>query len=179
VLALAACRSAAPPPAGREHDLVSRLAVAVLEPQRLADLFDLELRQRADLFAEITAAPGPERLRVLEAARPRMGDTAALETLRAEATAELRTPLRQALAGKTCRFGPPAPEDVNRYDRFDLPEPKPEMGPHVGQFLFDLRKEIGYITKGRITCAGGVSAFAQLVKRRGADKPLKILRIAP
>ena len=176
-LLVAGCaREAAP--RGPEQELIARLGLLVTQgAEAVATLYDLEIRQKADLFDEIARAPGPDRLKILEAARPRLGEEAALGTLRAEIASEIGAPLRTALARGGCSYGPALPADVTRYAHFELPRPTPEMGPRIGQFLFDLHREIGYITSGRVSCPGGASAWLQLVKRKGRQEPLRILRI--
>jgi hypothetical protein len=145
-------------------------------PDQAVALYDLDLRQRADLFEEIKQAPGGERLKILEAAKPRLSDPAALDTLRLEARGELmRGKLPAALVRGDCAWGV---LDKGDFGRNEIPEPKPEMGKQIGLFLFELRREVGYITSGRVRCGDGTTAFVQLVKRKGEGKPLRLLRIA-
>ena len=61
--------------------------------------------------------------------------------------------------------------DIDIYtNKHTLPEPKPEMGQHIGQFLFDLRQETGYVTSGRVSCRDGTTAWMQAnVLEKGPD----------
>jgi hypothetical protein len=181
LLGAAACSRKPALPTGPEQDVVRELASHLAAgPGGAVELYDLELRQRADLFEEITRAGGDERVRILTAARPRLGEPAALETLRAEVRSELgRTDAAAALAKGDCAWGAPSSQDVDLYAAHDLPKPKPEMGPEIGMFLYQLSREIGYMTKGRVSCPGGASIWLQLAKRRGEGKPLRIVRILP
>jgi hypothetical protein len=156
-----------PPPAGPEQAFLSTLGQALAQSQEKAvALYDLEIRQRADLFEEIKQAAGGERLKILEAAKPRLADPAALDTLRLEVQGEM-------MRGKAWGV-----LDKSDFGRNEIPEPKPEMGQQIGLFLFELRKQVGYITSGRVRCGDGSTAFFQLVKRKGEGKPLALLRIA-
>ena len=166
---------------GPEQDVVSHLAAALLDqPRKAVELYDLELRQKIDLYEEVTRAPGEQRLKLFEAAQPRMGDAAALDTLRAELGSEvLRGDFPKSLLGGKCAWGLPSAQDGDLYASHEIPQPKPEMGPKIGMFVFELNKEVAFVAKGRVTCPGGTSAWMQLVKRKGANAPLKILRIQP
>src|SRR5262249_61900481 len=91
VVALVACSKGPVKHAGPEQDIIDKLAVAVTdEPRKAVDLYDVELRQRIDVYEEVTRAPGEQRVKLLEAAMPRVGDGAALDTLRAELAAAVR-----------------------------------------------------------------------------------------
>ncbi|HJZ86270.1 MAG TPA: hypothetical protein VKN99_13915 [Polyangia bacterium] len=178
-LTMFGCGKAKAVPKGPEQDLVAELGNALAaDPRKVTALWDVEIRQQVDLFEDITRAPGTERVKMLEAAQPRLGEAAALDTLRAEVSGELFAAFRVALVKGGCVWGPPAPGDLELYtSKHELPKPKPEMGQHIGQFLFDLQRQIGYITSGRVTCPDGTSAWVQLVKRKGGGNSLRILRV--
>jgi hypothetical protein len=167
--------------AGPEQDVVSHLAAAITDqPRKAVELYDLELRQKIDLYQEVTAAPGEQRLKLFETAQPRIGDVAALDTLRAELSSELlRGEFAKSLIGNKCAWGLPSQQDGDLYANYELPQAKPEMGQKIGMFVFELNKDITVVTKGRVSCPGGVSAWMQLVKRKGPNAQLKILRIKP
>ena len=166
---------------GPEQDVVQKLALAITDqPRRAVDLYDVELRQKPDVYEDVTRAPGEQRLKLFEAAQPRIGDVAALDMLRAELTSELlRGEFAKSLVGGKCAWGLPSAQDGDLYAGHEIPQPKPEMGQKIGMFVFELNKDIAVMTKGRVQCPGGTSAWVQLVKRKGANAPLKILRIQP
>ena len=160
---------APPPPAAQELIVAARKA-----PNASAELYDLELRQRVDLFEEIRQAPGVDRLKILETGELLLGDKPSLETLRTLLRGELSADRAAMLLRTDCEWGAPDPQDLGR---FELPEPKAEMGQKVGQFLFDTRKEIGFIVPYRIRCKDGTGLWLQLVKRKGEGKPVRLLRV--
>jgi len=166
---------------GPEQDMVQKLGSAVTDqPRKAVDLYDVELRQRLDVYEDVTRASGEQRLKVFEASQPRIGEAAALDMLRAElATEILRGEFAKSLVRGNCAWGLPSAQDGDLYLAHEIPQPKPEMGPKIGMFVFELNKDIAFTTKGRVQCPGGTSAWMQLVKRKGTNAPLKILRIQP
>src|SRR5262245_34014326 len=90
VVALVACSKGPVKHARAQQAIIDKLAVAVTdEPRKAVDLYDVERRQRIDVYEEVTRAPGEQRVKLLEAAMPRVGDGAALDTLRAELASEI------------------------------------------------------------------------------------------
>src|SRR5436309_4727106 len=111
VATLAGCTGSKAPvmQKGPEQDIVNKLANAVTdEPRKAVDLYDVELRQRLDLFEEVTRAPGEQRLKLFEAAQPRIGEAAALDTLRTELGSEIhRGDFAKSLVRGNCAWGLP------------------------------------------------------------------------
>src|SRR5262245_15120442 len=108
---------------GPEQDIVSRLATAITDqPRKAVELYDVELRQKLDVYEDVTRAPGEQRLKLFEAAQPRIGEAAALDTLRAELGSEIhRGEFAKSLVSGKCAWGLPSAQDGDLYVGHEIP----------------------------------------------------------
>src|SRR5262245_11538341 len=107
---------------GPEQDLVAMLAIAITDqPRKAVELYDVELRQKLDVYEDVTRAPGDQRLKLFEAAQPRIGEAAALETVRAELGSEIRRgEFAKSLVSGKCAWGLPSAQDGDLYASHEI-----------------------------------------------------------
>lgn len=159
-------------------------ALASGDKQAAMAFYDLDLRQRLDFWnKEMKPLNNPiKQLELLTANRARLGEKAALETVGDEAWKELGGEAwAKELAEGQCASGLPSPSDARPSV---APVPVKAMGQDLGQWAFDLQRDVAWAPAFRVSCPSGASFWVQMVKRHRAtgeavDPPLKLLRVVP
>ena len=158
-------------------------ALAANDKKTALTLYDLEFRQRMDLWDQTlkSVQNQDKQAELLKANEPRLGDAAALVTTGSEAWAEVQgQPWAEELASGKCVSGPPSKDDLGRGV---VPKEDPKkMNQDVGAFVFNLRTMVNWSPVFRVNCPkGGTTFWVQLAQRKKTDPaqepPLRIVRI--
>jgi len=189
VVAVAGCKSKGPNTPSPEDTLLWELGNKLVANDRdgVIARYDLDGRQRTELWEKtIRKLAKPEdQNAALAAARPRLGEPAALVTVGEEAYRELDNVVAAAtaqdLADGKCVSRPPDAGDIGRWV---MPKEQQGMPQELGLYAFETRTAFDWVPALRVRCPTG-ELWAQMARRKDRrekdpldkEHPLRMLRV--